>query len=64
VEADEQDGTVTVVVTDRGRWRDARGENRGRGLPLMEALMENVDVRRAGEGTSIVLQRTLGESLP
>jgi hypothetical protein len=30
----------------------------------MEALMENVDVRRAGEGTSIVLQRTLGESLP
>jgi len=62
VEAEDSDGTITVVVTDRGRWRDARGQNRGRGLPLMEALMESVDVRRAGEGTSIVLRRTLEET--
>ena len=61
VEAEDSDGTITVVVTDRGRWREARGEHRGRGLPLMRELMESVDVRQAGDGTSVVLQRKLQE---
>ncbi len=49
-----------MTVTDRGRWREARGENRGRGLPLMRGLMEQVDVEPADGGTSVVLRRTLG----
>jgi anti-sigma regulatory factor (Ser/Thr protein kinase) len=50
---------VVVTVTDRGNWRDARGENRGRGLPLMRGLMESVEVEPADGGTSVVLRRTL-----
>jgi anti-sigma regulatory factor (Ser/Thr protein kinase) len=64
VDAQHSDGTVTVVITDRGSWRDARGTNRGRGLPLMEALMESVAVRREAGGTSVVLSRTLAGGRP
>lgn len=59
VDAEHRDGEVTVTVTDRGNWRAARGQNRGRGLPLMEGLMETVDVRSGDGGTSVVLRRTL-----
>ena len=59
VDAEHRDGTITVVITDRGSWREARGENRGRGLPLMRGLMESVDVRRAEGGTAVELRRTL-----
>jgi anti-sigma regulatory factor (Ser/Thr protein kinase) len=59
VDAEHRDGTITVVISDGGSWRDARGENRGRGLPLMQGLMESVDVRRADGGTAVELRRTL-----
>jgi anti-sigma regulatory factor (Ser/Thr protein kinase) len=59
VDAEHTGGEVTVTVTDRGRWREARGQNRGRGLPLMRGLMESVDVVPAEGGTSVVLRRTL-----
>jgi anti-sigma regulatory factor (Ser/Thr protein kinase) len=60
VDAHNEEGAIIVTVTDRGRWREARGANRGRGLPLMEGLMESVDVTQAAGGTSVVLRRTLG----
>jgi anti-sigma regulatory factor (Ser/Thr protein kinase) len=53
------DGRVTIKVTDHGLWRPPRGENRGRGLPLMHSLMDEVDVRHTDEGTSVTLIRTL-----
>ena len=59
VDAEHRDGTIMVVITDHGSWRDARGENRGRGLPMMQSLMESVDVRRADGGTAVELRRTL-----
>ncbi len=59
VDAEHVAGAITVTVTDRGRWREARGEHRGRGFPLMRGLMESVDVRPEGGGTSVVLRRTL-----
>jgi anti-sigma regulatory factor (Ser/Thr protein kinase) len=31
----------------------------GRGLPLMRAMMDSVEVERAAEGTSLTLQRRL-----
>ena len=46
-------------MTDHGQWRPPRGENRGRGLPLMHTLMDEVDVRQTDEGTSVTLTRTL-----
>jgi GAF domain-containing protein/anti-sigma regulatory factor (Ser/Thr protein kinase) len=51
---------ITVTVRDHGSWRPPRGVNRGRGLPMMEALMEHVDVAHTDEGTIVTLQRTLG----
>jgi anti-sigma regulatory factor (Ser/Thr protein kinase) len=59
VDAHEEAGQIVVTVTDRGQWREARGENRGRGFPLMRGLMESVDVEPAADGTSVVLRRTL-----
>ena len=49
-----------MTVRDHGRWRPPRGTNRGRGLPLMQALMEHVDVHHTDKGTVVVLERTLG----
>jgi serine phosphatase RsbU (regulator of sigma subunit)/anti-sigma regulatory factor (Ser/Thr protein kinase) len=54
----EGDG-VRVAVRDDGRWRTPRGTNRGRGLPLMRALMETVEVQQSEGGTVVVLERTL-----
>jgi GAF domain-containing protein/anti-sigma regulatory factor (Ser/Thr protein kinase) len=60
VEASYDAGTVRVVVRDHGRWRAPRGTQRGRGLPLMRALMERVDVHETAVGTEVVLERSLG----
>ena len=59
VDAHNEEGAIVVTVTDRGRWREARGQNRGRGFPLMRGLMESVDVQPADHGTSVILRRTL-----
>jgi GAF domain-containing protein/anti-sigma regulatory factor (Ser/Thr protein kinase) len=59
VDAEHEDGVVTVVVRDRGGWREPRGEHRGRGLPIMEALMDAVEVRHDAGGTAMVLRRAL-----
>ena len=59
VEAEHREAKIRVIVRDRGRWRPPRGSHRGRGLPLMRALMESVDVEHAEDGTVVVLERTL-----
>jgi GAF domain-containing protein/anti-sigma regulatory factor (Ser/Thr protein kinase) len=59
VEATCTDRRVRVTVRDHGYWRAPRGSNRGRGLPLMHAMMERVDVEHTDEGTVVVLERTL-----
>ena len=59
VEADAEDGVVRLVVRDHGRWRDPRGEHRGRGLQLMEATMDEVTVTRGEAGSEVVLRRSL-----
>jgi GAF domain-containing protein/anti-sigma regulatory factor (Ser/Thr protein kinase) len=60
VDARHDDGVITVVVKDRGQWRDARGGvQRGRGLPMMRSLMETVDVEQDDHGTTVRLSRTL-----
>jgi anti-sigma regulatory factor (Ser/Thr protein kinase) len=49
-------------VRDFGAWREPREGDRGRGLSLMRALMDSVDVVPTGEGTTIRMQRTLLDS--
>jgi anti-sigma regulatory factor (Ser/Thr protein kinase)/putative methionine-R-sulfoxide reductase with GAF domain len=53
------DGTITLVVRDRGRWREARGIDRGRGLSIIDKVMDDVVVEVASGGTVIVMRRHL-----
>jgi anti-sigma regulatory factor (Ser/Thr protein kinase) len=55
---------VTIVVRDHGAWRRAGTEDRGRGIPLMRALMEDVRIERRPEGTEVTLRRRLRASAP
>jgi serine phosphatase RsbU (regulator of sigma subunit)/anti-sigma regulatory factor (Ser/Thr protein kinase)/DNA-binding NarL/FixJ family response regulator len=51
--------TVVLIVRDEGRWSEVRARGRGRGLKLMEALMDSVQLSFSSEGTIVVLRRTL-----
>jgi serine phosphatase RsbU (regulator of sigma subunit)/anti-sigma regulatory factor (Ser/Thr protein kinase) len=59
IEASRVDSEVLIVVRDFGGWREPRGADRGRGLPLMEALMDFVQVDPSSEGTTVQLRRRL-----
>jgi anti-sigma regulatory factor (Ser/Thr protein kinase) len=50
---------VHVTVRDRGTWRSPRAGDRGRGLSLMQALMDTVEVSPGPDGTRVLLQREL-----
>jgi serine phosphatase RsbU (regulator of sigma subunit)/anti-sigma regulatory factor (Ser/Thr protein kinase) len=52
------DGSIEATVIDEGRWRPPRGEQRGRGLTIMRAAMDGVDIRAGDAGTEIVMRRT------
>ena len=54
-------GELTAVVSDTGSWRDKRGEDRGRGLGIIEDLMDEVAVERANGGTMVRMRRRVGE---
>ena len=57
IEAIVDDGEITIVVRDTGRWRAARNGDRGRGLPLIEACMDSCDFTRGHEGTELRMRR-------
>jgi GAF domain-containing protein/anti-sigma regulatory factor (Ser/Thr protein kinase) len=60
VEASYDAGRVAITIADQGRWRPPRGTNRGRGLPLMRELMDDVEIAQGEDGTAVTLVRTLG----
>ena len=64
VEAEHAQGEIRLTVRDRGQWRDARGTHRGRGLPIMEALMDTVDIQHSSVGTAVQMRRALGARTP
>jgi len=57
-----EDGAVVVTVRDRGGWREGRSDDRGRGLPLMRALMDAVEIEQRPTGSTVVLRRALRAS--
>jgi anti-sigma regulatory factor (Ser/Thr protein kinase)/FixJ family two-component response regulator len=59
LEARRVDGGVRVQVRDYGQWRAPRGQNRGRGLKLMETLMDEVKIQSGPTGTTVELRRAL-----
>ncbi|MEA2384858.1 MAG: hypothetical protein QOH72_4829, partial [Solirubrobacteraceae bacterium] len=62
VEAVRNGDVIEISVRDGGQWRRARGTHRGRGMPMMEALMDSVHVQHTADGTVVVLRRTLGRA--
>src|SRR5204863_5124492 len=54
---------ITIEVVDEGAWRtDGDDAERGRGMPLMNMLMDEVDVRPSEEGTVVTMRRRLSEA--
>jgi GAF domain-containing protein/anti-sigma regulatory factor (Ser/Thr protein kinase) len=51
------DGVLTITVWDQGRWRPARGAHRGRGIGMMQQLMDDVKVHSDEGGTSVTMHR-------
>ncbi len=61
VQASATDDLLTVVVEDDGKWKPAqRRDERGRGLPLMRALMDAVEIRTHQARTEVRLTMALG----
>ena len=59
--AEHRDGVVTITVSDSGSWRRPRGENRSRGMLLMRAFTDDLEIRSDETGTTVILRRGLGE---
>jgi anti-sigma regulatory factor (Ser/Thr protein kinase) len=55
--ASATDGDVTIVVSDAGRWRTARGPNRGHGLAMIDAAMDEVEINSGATGTEVVMRK-------
>jgi serine phosphatase RsbU (regulator of sigma subunit)/anti-sigma regulatory factor (Ser/Thr protein kinase) len=67
IEARIKGGAVLIEVRDSGQWLERAQDGlppdeRGRGLMLMRALMDDVRVDRSDDGTSISLRRALHEA--
>jgi GAF domain-containing protein/anti-sigma regulatory factor (Ser/Thr protein kinase) len=60
VEGSVEDDSIVLRVRDHGTWRPPRGRYRGRGVQLMEALMEDVRIERGTDGTEVMMRRRIG----
>jgi anti-sigma regulatory factor (Ser/Thr protein kinase) len=62
LEAEASADALTVTVEDEGKWKPAqRRDERGRGLPLMRALMDAVEIRTHQASTQVRLTLALDE---
>jgi anti-sigma regulatory factor (Ser/Thr protein kinase)/putative methionine-R-sulfoxide reductase with GAF domain len=59
VHAERRNGCIEVTVRDQGRWRLPRGEHRGRGLKIIDAAMDEVEMRAGAAGTAVTMRRHL-----
>ncbi len=59
VEVNFDGGELVATVRDTGSWREKRGEHRGRGLNIIEELMDEVHVTVQEGGTVVTMRRRL-----
>jgi anti-sigma regulatory factor (Ser/Thr protein kinase) len=52
---------VRLTVTDHGGWREKRDSDRGRGLDLIRALMDSVEVEPGESGTTVRMTKRLAQ---
>ncbi len=58
------DGAVDITIRDHGRWRPPRpAGDHGRGLDLIDALMDDVHVQRDDDGTTLRLRLRLSSGV-
>jgi PAS domain S-box-containing protein len=55
---------VRISISDHGAWREKRDSDRGRGLDLIRALMDNVEVEPGENGTTVRVTKRLAEPAP
>jgi anti-sigma regulatory factor (Ser/Thr protein kinase) len=60
VEARRHDGGVELRVRDFGSWRPPRSGSQGRGLGLIEELVDEVEIDRGPAGTIVRMRRRVG----
>lgn len=60
VAARTTEGRVLVTVSDRGRWRPPPADPgfRGRGLLMIKALADRMEVRQGAQGTTVHMEWT------
>ncbi len=61
VEAVRVTDGIEIRVRDFGSWRAPRSGSQGRGLELIEELMDDVEIDRGPTGTTVRMRRALGE---
>ena len=59
IDASYADGAVSITVADKGGWREKRDNDRGRGLDMIRALMDSIDVDPGVDGTTVRMSRRL-----
>ena len=65
VELARLDGTVRITVRDFGRWNEHPShDDNGRGMLLVDALTDHVEVARGEGGTTVTLSRRVAEPEP
>lgn len=64
VEALRTDDGLEIRVRDFGAWRPPRAGSQGRGLMLIEQLMDDVDIDRGRAGTIVKMKRVLSAAAP
>ena len=62
LEVGMEDGSVRVRIADSGSWRKPEQTDRGRGLGMMKALMDSVDVKKGRDGTTVEMTRRLSQA--
>jgi serine phosphatase RsbU (regulator of sigma subunit)/anti-sigma regulatory factor (Ser/Thr protein kinase) len=61
IELSSVSGVVLACVRDTGRWRPPRGENRGRGIMIMERCADELTVDTTDTGTEVRLRFDISE---
>jgi PAS domain S-box-containing protein len=54
---------VRLTIADRGAWREKRDSDRGRGLDLIRALMDHVEVEPGEHGTTVRMRKRLAAEI-
>jgi anti-anti-sigma factor len=62
VVATVEDREFTATVTDAGRWRSRGPDQGGRGLRLIQALVDSAEIESGQSGTKVRLRRRLGQA--